>query len=62
MTSQVKDDLLRLEHVSKIYGDLHALDDVSLSVPTGQWLSIVGPSGSGKTTMMNIVGCMDRPT
>ena len=45
--------------VSKIYGDLHALDDVSLQIPQGQWMSIVGPSGSGKTTLMNIVGCMD---
>lgn len=51
--------LLDLSGVSKIYGDLHALDDVSLQVPSGQWISIVGPSGSGKTTLMNIVGCMD---
>jgi putative ABC transport system ATP-binding protein len=55
-------DLLQLRAVTKSYGDLHALRDVSMSVPQGQWLSIVGPSGSGKTTMMNIVGCLDRPT
>ena len=54
--------LLELSHVSKIYGDLHALDDLSLEVPRGQWLSVVGSSGSGKTTLMNIVGCMDTPT
>ncbi|MDR1441293.1 MAG: ABC transporter ATP-binding protein [Bifidobacteriaceae bacterium] len=53
-------DLLELAEVSKVYGDLRALDEVSLSVPRGQWLSIVGPSGSGKTTLMNIVGAMDR--
>ncbi|MDR1185998.1 MAG: ABC transporter ATP-binding protein [Bifidobacteriaceae bacterium] len=52
--------LLELEEVSKVYGELRALDSVSLSVPRGQWLSIVGPSGSGKTTLMNIVGAMDR--
>lgn len=54
--------LIELTDVSKIYGDLHALDEVSLSVPAGQWISIVGPSGSGKTTLMNIIGCMDRPS
>ncbi|RLP11921.1 ABC transporter ATP-binding protein [Propionibacterium australiense] len=55
-------DLLQLTDVSKIYGDLHALDHVDLTVQRGEWVSIVGPSGSGKTTMMNIIGCMDRPT
>ncbi|MCL3776694.1 MULTISPECIES: ABC transporter ATP-binding protein [unclassified Actinomyces] len=54
--------LLQLRHVSKIYGDLHAVDDVSLDVPRGQWLSLVGSSGSGKTTLMNIIGCMDTPS
>ncbi|MDO5720058.1 MAG: ABC transporter ATP-binding protein [Actinomycetaceae bacterium] len=54
--------LIQLSGVSKIYGDLHALDAVDLSVPRGEWLSIVGPSGSGKTTMMNIIGCMDSPS
>ena len=56
------DTLLRLDGVSKIYGDLHALDNVSLEIPRGQWVSIVGPSGSGKTTLMNIVGAMDTAT
>lgn len=54
--------LLELRNVSKIYGDLHALADLSLDVPRGQWLSVVGSSGSGKTTLMNIIGCMDTPT
>jgi putative ABC transport system ATP-binding protein len=52
--------LLELTGVSKIYGDVRALDDVTLQVPQGQWLSVVGPSGSGKTTLMNIVGALDR--
>ncbi|WP_316669695.1 ABC transporter ATP-binding protein [uncultured Propionibacterium sp.] len=55
-------DLLQLTGVSKIYGELRALDRVDLTVGRGEWVSIVGPSGSGKTTMMNIVGCMDQPT
>ncbi|MDR1214424.1 MAG: ABC transporter ATP-binding protein [Propionibacteriaceae bacterium] len=54
--------ILEFVEVSKVYGQLHALDRVSLAVPEGEWLSIVGPSGSGKTTLVNIVGCLDRPT
>ncbi len=54
--------LLELKDVSKIYGDLHALDHVSLTVEQGEWIAIMGPSGSGKSTMMNIIGCMDKPT
>ena len=54
--------LLELRDVSKIYGDLHALDKVNLKVEEGEWVAIMGPSGSGKSTMMNIIGCMDKPT
>ena len=54
--------ILELKDVSKIYGDLHALSHVSLTVNEGEWVSIMGPSGSGKTTMLNIVGCMDTPS
>lgn len=62
MTDNPRPALVDMSAVSKIYGDLHALDDVSLQIPQGQWMSIVGPSGSGKTTLMNIVGCMDTPS
>jgi putative ABC transport system ATP-binding protein len=55
-------DLLELKDISKIYGNLTALRDIDLSVRQGEWLAIMGPSGSGKTTMMNIIGCMDKPS
>ncbi len=54
--------LLDIRNVSKVYGELKALDDVSLQVEQGEWVAIMGPSGSGKSTMMNIIGCMDKPT
>ena len=51
-----------LQCVSRHYGDVKALDNVSLDIRRGEWLSVVGPSGSGKSTLMNILGCLDSPT
>ncbi|MDR1068788.1 MAG: ABC transporter ATP-binding protein [Clostridiales Family XIII bacterium] len=55
-------NLLELNDISKIYGNVKALNRIDLTVEQGEWLAIMGPSGSGKTTMMNIIGCMDKPT
>ena len=52
-------NLIEVKNVSKIYGGLKALDDVSFDVKKGEWVAIMGPSGSGKSTIMNIIGGMD---
>src|SRR6266487_1028664 len=43
-------------------GVIRALDDISLRVVPGEWLSIMGPSGSGKSSLVNLIGCLDRPS
>lgn len=58
----MREKILELKGISKIYEDLHALSELDLDVHKGEWLSIMGPSGSGKTTLINIIGCMDRPS
>lgn len=58
--------MIRLTGVSKTYGEgtgaVHALRDVDLHIPTGQFVSIMGPSGSGKSTLLNLVSALDAPT
>ena len=58
--------ILNLQNIYKDYQQeklvVPVLKDVSLTFEEGEYVAIMGPSGTGKTTLMNIIGCLDRPT
>lgn len=58
--------LIELKNVSKLYGfgdaATVALDDINLTIDSGECVAIMGPSGCGKSTLLNMIGLLDRPT
>ena len=59
------DSMVELQHVCRIFNvggqEVRAMDDVSLTIDRGAYVSIMGPSGSGKSTLLNIIGLLDTP-
>ena len=57
---------IEAENLTKVYlrgsEEIPAVNDVSLRINKGDFISIIGPSGSGKTTLINLLGCLDNPT
>jgi spermidine/putrescine transport system ATP-binding protein len=53
---------IRLAHLTKRFGDVVAVDDISLTIGTGEFFSLLGPSGCGKTTTLRMIGGFDLPT
>ena len=54
-------EMIRLEHVTKSFGRYKALDDVSIVVEEGEFLTVIGRSGCGKTTMLRMINGLQKP-
>ncbi len=58
--------MIDAQNLKKVYKvgelDLTVIDDLSISIQKGEFVSLIGPSGSGKSTVLNMLGCLDTPT
>ena len=58
--------MIELKGVTRSYRhgtkDIQALSNITLSIRTGEFLSVMGPSGSGKSTLLNLIGGLDQPS
>ena len=59
-------ELVKFERVGRVYhvgdSEVHALEEISLTLDVGDFVSVIGPSGSGKSTFMHLCGCLDMPS
>ena len=55
-------DVIRLEHISKMYGDFVALHDTSFAIGHGEFFAMLGPSGCGKTTTLKMIAGFEQPS
>jgi putative ABC transport system ATP-binding protein len=65
-TNSEKAPMIRLQNIKKVYRtdtvETLAINDISLTINRGEFLSVMGPSGCGKSTLLNIIGLLDKPT
>ena len=54
--------MIQAKKITKVYGDQHAVDQLSLDIPQGQFFGLLGPNGSGKTTSIHMLATLIRPT
>jgi spermidine/putrescine transport system ATP-binding protein len=62
VATENRSSTIRLDHVTKAFGDVRAVDDLSLEIHEGEFLSLLGPSGCGKTTTLRMLGGFEEPT
>src|SRR3990172_5862809 len=53
---------IRLDHLTKHFGRVHAVEELTLEIPDGSFIALLGPAGCGKTTTMNMISGLERPT
>src|SRR5690606_20030759 len=62
MPAKLEQPILRFEGIGKTFGNVVALEDITLTVDKGEFLTLLGPSGSGKTTLLNIISGTAEPS